>query len=325
MKSVTNKMASQSTAKFVSYDLRPSKQCERKMMLDSFNTAMESGFPIPKYRYVGMGANRFYDFILMHKYLGIDKMISLEHDEKMLPRAKYNRPYKFIKILNTTAHNFFASDNFAGNSIYWMDYDSSIRPEITQDIASLVPSVKLGDFVFFTVCGSLPKRFQSTGGSDRLTELKDTFRDMGNSLTMKDVENAEFPVAVHKILKAAFTNAFVVKSEGVFRPFFQVQYADGLDMITYGGVFAADPECRKFIDLLKIKVPFLNPKMPSSYRIKKFDLTEKERNLFDLAVTAKRSNAKEIGELKKLGFRTKELRSYSELLRYHPRYVETFV
>ena len=318
-------MAPQSTARFVSYDLRPSKQCERKMMLDSFNTAMESGFPIPNYRYVGMGANRFYDFILMHKYLGIDKMISFEHDEKMLPRVKYNRPYKFIKILDAAPHDFFASDNFVGNSIYWMDYDGSIRPDIIRDIASLVPNVKPGDFVFFTVCGVPPRRFQSMRSSDRLTELKGLFGDLANSLTIKNMENASFTMAVHKILSAAFISSFAGKRGGIFRPFFQVQYADGLDMITYGGVFAANPECKKFIDLLKIKVPFLNPKVLSSYRIKKFDLTEKERNLFDLAATAKRSNAKEIGELKKLGFGTKELRNYRELLRYHPRYVETFV
>ena len=90
-------MAVQSTARYVSYDLRPAKQCERKMMLDSFSAAMEAGFAIPDYRYVGMGGNRFYDFILIHKYLGIDKMVSLEHDEKMLTRARYNCPYKVYR------------------------------------------------------------------------------------------------------------------------------------------------------------------------------------------------------------------------------------
>ena len=318
-------MASQSTAKFVSYDLRPSKQCERKMMLDSFNTAMESGFSIPDYRYVGMGANRFYDFILIHKYLGINKMISLEYDQKMLPRAKFNCPYKFIKILNTTAHNFISSDGFAGNSIYWMDYDGSIGPEITRDIASLAPSVKSGDFVFFTVCGAPPGNIKGEGSSNRLFELKDIFGDLANLLTEKDMENSKFARAVHKILDAAFKSAFVVRREGVFRPFFQVEYADGLDMITYGGIFATKAECQKFLKLLKVKVPFLSTKSLRNYRIKKFNLTEKERNLFDLAATAKCSSAEEIGELEKLGFKRKELRSYKELLRYHPRYVETFV
>ena len=41
-------MSTQSSAKFVSYNLRPSKQCERKMILDSLNAAMECGLPIPR-------------------------------------------------------------------------------------------------------------------------------------------------------------------------------------------------------------------------------------------------------------------------------------
>lgn len=318
-------MAPQSSAKFVSYDLRPSKQCERKMMLDSFNAAMESGFPISDYRYVGMGANRFYDFILIHKYLGIDKMISLEHDRKILPRATFNCPYKFIKILNTTVYDFISSDRFTGNSLYWMDYDSRIRPDITRDIASLVSSAKLGDFIFFTVCGVPPEYIEGKNSSGRLAELNERFHNLANSLTIEDMENANFTKAVYKILHAAFTNAFVVKDEGAFRPFFQVEYADGLNMVTYGGVFATTDKCRVFLDLLRTRVPFLSSRFLKNYRIKRFDLTEKERNLFDLAATAECSDAKEIEELRKLGFKTRELKSYSELLRYHPRYVETLI
>ena len=93
-----SEMAVQSTAKFVSYDLRPSKQIERKMMLDSFGAAMEAGFSISEYRYVGMGGNRFYDFMLIHKFLGIEKMISLEHDRKMIPRANIQFAVSFHTV-----------------------------------------------------------------------------------------------------------------------------------------------------------------------------------------------------------------------------------
>lgn len=319
-------MAPRSSAKIVSYDLRPCKQCERKIMLDLFNTAMETGFPIPNYRYVGMGANRFYDFILIHKYLGIDKMISLEHDQEMFLRAKFNRPYKFIEILNATVQNFISTDHFDGNSIYWMDYDSKIKPGITQDIVSLVTSVKLGDFIFFTVCGSPPKYIKTKNSSKwRLSELNEIFHNLANSLTREDTLDTNFTRAVNKILHAAFINSFAIRRDGIFYPFFQVEYADGLDMVTYGGVFTTRPRCEYFKKLLKVKLPFLNLELTENYKIRKFDLTEKERNLFDLAATSKCSDAKEIFELKSLGFSEEELWSYRELLRYHPRYVETFI
>ena len=318
-------MTPQSSAIRVSYDLRPSKQCERKIMLDLFNTAMASGFLISDYRYVGMGANRFYDFILIHKHLGIDKMISLEHDEEMFLRAEFNCPYKFIKILNITVYDFLSANHFEGNSIYWMDYDDNISPEITRDIVSLARNVKLGDFIFFTVCGVPPEYIERENCSDRLTELNERFPDFANSLTRDDMEDAYFAGAVNKILHAAFTNSFVMRRDGVFHPFFQVEYRDGSDMVTYGGVFATSSRYERFEKLSKKNIPFLSLKLPENYKIRKFNLTEKERNLFDLATTSERSDAKEILELKKLGFSEEELLSYKELLRYHPRYVETFI
>ena len=125
----------------------------------------------------------------------------------MLPRAEFNCPYKFIRISNTNAHNFILSDHFAGNSIYWMDYDDRIRLEITRDVASLAPNVKSGDFHIFTVCAVPPRYVRTKSSSERLSELKDIFRDFASSLTREDMENAHFTRAVHKILHAAFTNA----------------------------------------------------------------------------------------------------------------------
>ena len=318
-------MTSESSAKFVSYDLRPAKQCERKMMLDSFYTAMECKFLIPNYRYVGMGAIRFYDFIMMHKYLGIENMISLERDEDMLPRAEFNCPYKFINIVNVTPHKFISDDSFTGNSIYWMDYDDCIAPEILDDIASLASGARLGDFIFVTVCAVPPSHIRKLNNSDRLSEIKEFHSELTKTLKLQDMENSNFSNAVHKLLQAAFKRAFVVKTEGEFCSYFQVEYTDSMKMITYGGVFATEQDIRLFVKNLTDKVPFLSPDPNSKYKIKKFNYTERERYLFELAATAKRSNSKEIGKLNKLGFENKDIEKYKELLRYIPRYVETFV
>ena len=79
-----------STASFISYDLRPSKQSERRILLDVLKIAGDCGLPISDYRYVGMGANRFYDFLLIHRYIGIRNMVSLEHDPIMYKRSIFN-------------------------------------------------------------------------------------------------------------------------------------------------------------------------------------------------------------------------------------------
>ena len=318
-------MSEKSTAKFVSYDLRPAKQTERKILLDSFGAAMEAGFPISDYRYVGMGGNRFYDFVLIHKFLGIEKMISLEYDRKMFPRAVYNSPYQFIDVRYQDVQQFLSGDRWEGNSIYWMDYDKTLRPNIVRDVATLAPHARFGDFVFFTVCAVPPRRLQRFSSADRLIEIRDMFGDLGLGVTREDVEDANFSTAVQKVLQAAFSNAFVIERGAEFKPYFKVGYADGLEMLTYGGVFAEKERVRYFNELLKSKVPILTRTRQKRYQIKKFNLTERERSLFDRAATAGTSNAQERKDLFRIGFRAREITQYRELLRYHPRYVETLL
>ncbi len=69
-----------STAKFIPYDLRPAKQAERRILLDFLKCGNEAGLTISDCRYVGMGGTRFIDFHLMHRFLSVNRMISLERD-----------------------------------------------------------------------------------------------------------------------------------------------------------------------------------------------------------------------------------------------------
>ena len=317
-------MPPQSSAKVVSYDLRPAKQSERKMMIDSFLTAMEAGFAVPAYRYVGMGGNRFYDFLMMHKYLGIDRMVSLEHDPKMVPRADFNRPFHFISVYKQRVHDFLLQDRNGGNTIYWLDYDGAIDVKITEDITSLSTKAVLGDFVIVTSSGQAPRRLLRASSRNRIRDLKDVFKQLAGSVTMKDVEDATFPFATLKILKAAFNRGFGARRDGVFRPFFRVRYADSTEMVSYGGVFDAPNRCDRFLKLLGQRMPFLDPIGEQAYQIGRFDLTDKERRLFDLAVTNP-PNSSEVRHLRRLGFPQAQIERYGELLRYHPRYVETLI
>ena len=318
-------MIKQSSARRVQYDLRPSKQIERKMILDSLNVAMEGGFSIPKYRYVGMGGNRFYDFVLVHKVFGIRSMVSLEHDDEFYLRAQFNAPYKFIEVKNASVGDFVSGDSYDSNSIFWLDYDGNLNLDVVQDIATLGVRVHAGDFVFCTVRGSPSKFLRNFKTTRRLVELKELFGALSQSLTVDDVENSNFSIAIIKILRAAFTNAFAFRRDAKFWPFFQILYADGAEMITYGGVFALQEEWDIFRPNLESKMALIYNRGAIVYRIERLNLTEKERILFDLAATSNRSNSKEVNKILELGFLQEELHSYRELLRYHPRYVETII
>ena len=318
-------MPTASSARFVSYDLRPAKQTERRLMLESFLVAMESGFSIPDYRYVGMGGIAFYDFRLIHRYLGITNMISLEHDDDMVGRALFNRPYNSISVQNKTMHEFVLSDKFDGNSIYWLDYDSTISSDVESDIHAISGSATIADFVFVTVAGSVPKYLRKKNTTDRLVELNDRLPQLVVSLAREDMEDRNFPRTTLRMLHTAFGQGFSTRPDGEFWPFFRVQYADGIEMVTYGGVFARSEACRRIDERLRAKIPFIVKESGESYRIRRFNMTERERDLFDRAASATRSNAKEINQLYSLGFKCDAFTSYRELLRYHPRYVETLL
>lgn len=318
-------MAPRSSARVVSYDLRPAKQCERKIMVDSLLAATGVGFPIASYRYVGMGGNRFYDFVMMHRYLGITNMVSIEHNAEMFGRANFNRPFQFISVQNRRVHDFLLEDRYDGNTVYWLDYDGTLDTGMTDDLISVAGKAATGDFLFVTVSGAPPKRFRRRSAPERLSDLKELFVGLAGSLVLEDVEDASFPIAVHKILAAVFLRGFSPRSEGVFRPFFRIRYADSTEMVTFGGAFDIETTNEELLTVLEERMSFLQPRGKELYRIGRFDLTDKERRLFDLAVTAQQANVAEFRELRGLGFGREEVDRYRELLRYHPRYVETFL
>lgn len=314
-----------STARFISYDLRPAKQSERRILLDLLKIAGDCGLPITKYRYVGMGTNRFYDFLLIHKYLGVGNMVSLEHDPSMFKRAIFNCPYKSIDVQQKTAEQFITDDDLIEPSVLWLDYDGGISPRIVRDIASLSTKLKVGDFCFVTVFGGPPKALDRQNDESRLEWFREELRDVAGEVSLADVERSSFPEAVHKVLIAAFKNAFSFRREGKFCPFLQVEYADSLPMITVGGGFLAEGFSVDFMKRVADALPFLDTKDSELYQIRSLHLTERERALFDRATTAPDKRSSEHRQLKKLGFKDGEIAAYKDLIRYLPRYVETIV
>lgn len=314
-----------STAKFISYDLRPAKQSERGILVDVLKVGGDCGLPIRDYRYIGMGANRFYDFLMLHKHVGIKRMVSLEHDADMYKRAVFNVPYKFIDVRNTSAADFLATDAEVSPDIYWFDYDGGIGPGIVGDIQSASMKMKLGDFCFVTAFGGPPRAMDRLNDQDRLVLLKDTLPNNAGLVELDDVERSAFPVAVHKILVSAFKEAFAPRTDGKFVLLLEVEYSDSASMVTVGGAFLTEGQAAAYKQKLKTALPFLKIAKSELYEIQSLNITERERGLFDRAVTAGRKRSTERNILKGLGFKDADISAYEDLLRYLPRYVETLV
>lgn len=294
-------------------------------MLDILKAAGDCGLPIPDYRYVGMGANRFYDFLLIHKYLGIKNMVSLEHDKTMYERALYNNPYYFIDVQNTSTADYVSAPQPDEPSIFWLDYDGGLSENITNDIMTLAPKMQAGDFFFVTVAAGSPGFLNKLNSKERLSWLQDSLGDFAGEVKIEDVQNSAFPKAVHKVLFAAFKNAFAVRRDADFAPLVQIEYKDSYPMVTVGGALLTSGQKTSLVKKLESTTPFLECDEPSPYKILPLHLTDQERALFDRAVTAKTKRSRERNLLTKFGFEEDELNTYRELLRYLPRYVETMI
>jgi hypothetical protein len=197
-----------STAKFISYDLRPAKQAERRILLDFLKCANEAGITISDCRYVGMCGTMFYDFHLMHRFLGVNQMISLERDHNTFPRSKFNCPFDFIAVQKGTVAEFLAADRADATTIYWLDYDDGVGPDIVADIISLGTRVKIGGFAFVTVYAEPPGSLEKQDKDQRLEYFQENLGDFSVGLTVDDMGDLAFPGTVHRILVAAFKNAF---------------------------------------------------------------------------------------------------------------------
>lgn len=317
-------MTPRSTAHFVSYDLRPAKQTERRILLDLVALGRACGMELSGYRYVGMGANRFYDFLLLHRYLGIQNMVSLEHDPKMIERARFNAPYGFIEVREQSTTEFIRNDDFDVSSIYWFDYDGGIGMDAIADIYSLGTAVSPGDFIFVTVSGGPPGAVQDMNTTQRVDWYKDTFGDVANQIHREECEDSTFEHSVHKLLCAAFRHAFA-GTANVFSMPLQIFYRDGAQMVTVGGCYLQPEDEENFRRACQQELPFLNVEGDNPYSIPRLSLSERERQALDLAVTNRQENSEAFDQLRSMGFDDNYVERYRELIRYIPRYVETIV
>ena len=314
-------MTPRSTAGFVSYDLRPAKQTERRILLDLVALGRACGLELSGYRYVGMGANRFYDYLLLHRYLGIHNMVSLEHDPNMVKRARFNAPFGFIEVREQSTTDFIQHDEFNVRSIYWFDYDGAIGLEVIDDIYSLGTAVSPGDFIFVTVGGEPPKAVRTKSSRQRADWYRVTFGDIANQIQPEDCEDSTFRQSVHKLLYATFRHAFASAAD-VFSMPLQIFYRDSTQMVTVGGCYLQAADDKKYRRRCEQELPFLDVKSNAPYSIPHLSLSERERQVFDLAATG-RSEA--FNQLKAMGFADRHIERHRELIRYIPRYVETIV
>ena len=118
--------------KKIDYRLRPAKNVERKMLAEAFNRLSKFA-PVNSYRYIGMGSLYFSDFILFHRSLGFQKMISIEAEEKepQQERFKFNKPFNCVDIKFGFTSKILPNLNWDTRDVIWLDYDGKLNLDVS--------------------------------------------------------------------------------------------------------------------------------------------------------------------------------------------------
>ncbi|MDF2431596.1 MAG: hypothetical protein JWP44_1227, partial [Mucilaginibacter sp.] len=228
------------------------KQVERKLLLDLLLHFREI-INLNNYTYLGMGSVFYYDFILVHRVLGLNKLISIDSKETV-KRFNFNKPYDFIDFENITTTKYLAKYDWQkNNSIIWLDYDSQFSKgadSIINDIKILAKNCVKNDLVFLTVNTYPLQENQKQAFLDKYAQyISVEFNKL--SFTSKN----NFPRLIQNIIH----NVFI--SENLYNKFrynkiCSFLYSDGALMFTLGCFFTDDKEQLKKVKKLHPCISF---------------------------------------------------------------------
>lgn len=295
------------------------------MLVEYLRCAAECGLKLGDYRYVGMGGNRFYDFLLLHRFVGVRSMVSLEHDEEMFRRAEFNKPFQFIDVKQESVSDFLATDGYDKPSIVWLDFDGGVSQDMLADIETLGVVAQPNSFFFVTVFAGFPRYLQRLNDAERLDWFREELGDIAQGLVQEDMQLSRASRAIQKCLRTALESAFGFRGDGELCLQFSVDYSDTTRMVTVGGFFGSTDIGREIQKRIQVNLPALHGLGEETFRLRNLNITDRERQLFDLAATARDKRKKEYRKLIALGFSDQDLQNYASIFRFAPRYVEAII
>lgn len=315
----------------VQYDLRPAKQVERRIFIESFNLLTEAGFSIRDYHYTGMGSIHFVDFAMFHKFLGLSNLSSVEISSEINERLKFNTPYSnCVEVFaGRSIGEHIPHLSTKEKHVLWLDYDNIISSDILRDITQAITLLSNDSILIITVDTEPPEpnaNVQSNKASDEAENTQMYFEELVDGYASyfitkwkeEDFEYDNLPGLNLQLIQKAISEGLKGRFKGLFIPLYHFLYADGHRMLTVGGMIGTKKTERI---LLKSRLSKMNyTKMnfntpPFLIRIPK--LTRKERLYLDSNMPLKNGWRPKDFELSQT-----DLSDYDKIYRFIPSYAE---
>ena len=315
-----------SSAYKIQYDIRPSKQAERRILLDILKIGSEAGLALSTYEYLGFGGFKFYDFEMLFRHLGIRSMTSVERDKSILARCTFNKPFGFITMEGNELSEYLDRAVFRKPIVAWLDYDSSLSGSIVDDALTIGAKAPTGSFVFITIDAKMPLGLRNVSTEQRIADLREELKSFALNPSAIDMELSNFPLYAERVLWAVLVAALSKRTDGQFVPLLRVFYEDTTPMISVGGCLCPKETSQNFSRRMKKDFSFLLPRATASpYSIPPFNFTIRERRLLDYLVTSTKANRKMRKRLREIGLTRAVVEDYKRMVRFVPKYFETYV
>ena len=308
----------------INYSLRPNKQIERGLAFEGVRR-LRASMGIDDQVYVGFGSVWFADFHMAHKLLKIDDMRSMEKHPIGFARARFNRPFRTVQVINETSRvglPILFADAAINNRpwMIWLDYDSAMDAGIVDDIRDVIENAPPNS-IFLVTLSATPNAYGKL--RSRGAFLRGLLGDVvPDDLTEEAVSPDRFEATLADLLMPFMQGvAASVGRAGGFQPGFRMIYRDTATMVTIGGVLPR-PGSRTTVraEVLKKDWPCL-----VDMRIEAPHLTMKESIAIQTELPRQRSlTRRQIG---RLGFDLEEMQiaSFQKFYRFYPTFAQIAV
>ena len=223
----------------VNYSLRPSKSIQRQIVFDGVRS-VQSHLDLDGLVYIGFGSIWFTDFVMAHKQLGVEDMVSMESNDIGFLRADFNSPYATVRVLHGYASKLLPvlyGDEVVGGRpwMIWLDYDREFNETLRDDVRSVIENAPENSLLLITFNGRETKYDHANDRPDRLREL---FAGVvPDDLSKHDCKDNRMQETLANLaidfMKSIAAN---LRRPGGFVPAFRAIYKDTAPMVTVGGL-----------------------------------------------------------------------------------------
>ncbi len=324
------------------YHLRPHKAVDRRLFIDLL-TRFERWRPLHQYAYISMGAYPLEDHKMVHRVLGLKRLLAFDYDEEIVNRQKFNRPISSCKCVQATSgevvqdFDSILKDNGindAAGVIVWLDYTDPNKIHLQlREFETLIDKLAVGDIVRVTVNAHFSdyadpvvpgqaRPLRSERQQKTFEKLQRRIADyLPSTASAADMTEEGLPLLLAHAFGVAVHNAFQPTSDTTFKPLSITRYADGLQMLTVTGTIVKRKDDREVAKALDLKNwPFASKDWQRIHHLVVPALTLRERLFLERELGGRADRI-----VKKLGFSSTAdvsirdfLKSYKDYYRFYP-------